>query len=218
MCGAADGAAERGQRPAQEARQFQPLRLASRERRGRLAELQVIEADVEQRAEPGLDPRPVAEERESLPRRQVEDLGDVPAAVGDLQDFGAIARAPAFGASDHHVGEELHVDRLETVPLAGIAAAPFDVEAELPRVVVPQLRFVGRGEGLADLVEDLEGRHRVRPGGPCQRRLIQEDGIGEIARFPVRSSYPPAIAASPAIRIGGPGTASPRRACSCPPR
>ena len=54
-----------------------------------------------------------------------------------------------------------------------------DVETELPRVVVPQLRLVGGGEGLADLIEHFEIGHRVRPGRPCQGRLVQEDGIGE---------------------------------------
>ena len=123
MCGAWHGALERGQRPAHDAGQLEPLRLASGERRGRLAELQVIQADVEQRAEPGLDPGSVAEEGERFARRQLEHLGDVPAPVGDLEDFGTVAGPPALGASDHHVGEELHVDREETLPLAGVASA-----------------------------------------------------------------------------------------------
>ena len=156
MCGRGAGAIERGQRPAQEAGQLEPLRFAAGERGDRLAEPQVVEADVEQRPEPRLDLGAMAKEPERLARRQVEDFGDVPAAVGDLQDFRPIAGAPALGAADHHVGQELHVDREEAIPLAGVAAAALDIEAEPAGVVVPQLGLVGRGEGLADLVERLQ--------------------------------------------------------------
>ncbi len=49
------GSAQGGERSGQETRQLEPLRLAAGERRGRLAEPQVVEPDLEQRPEPGLD-------------------------------------------------------------------------------------------------------------------------------------------------------------------
>ena len=167
VCGAGPARVSAASRPGQEAGQLEALRLAAGERRGGLAEPQVVQPDVEQRPEPRLDLGAVPEEAERLARGQVEHLGDVPAAVGDLQDLRPIARAAALGAADHHVGQELHVDRQEAVPLTGVAAAPLDVEAELAGVVVPQLGLVGRGERLADLVERLQVRDRVRPGRPA---------------------------------------------------
>ena len=123
----------------------------------------------------------MAEEDERLPRRQVEHLGDVPPPVGDLQDLGAIARAPAVGTAHHHVGQELHVDRQEAVSLAGAAPAPLDVEAEHARAVVAQLGLVGRGEGPADLVERLQVGDRVRSTRPADRRLVEEDRVLDLA-------------------------------------
>ena len=182
MCAAVPGAIERRQRSAQEARQLEPLRLAAGEGGDRLAEPQVVQPDVEQRAEPRLDLGAMAKEHERFAHRQVEDFGDVPAAVGDFEDFRPIAGAAAFRAADQHVGQELHVDREEAVPLAGVAAPSLDVEAEPAGVVVPQLGVVGGGEGLADLVERLQVGHRVRPGRPRQRRLIQEHDVRDVAR------------------------------------
>ena len=132
MCGAAPGAFERGRRPGEEARQLEALGFAAGERRGRLAEPQVVEPDVEQRPEPRLHLGPVAKEAERLARRQVEHLGDVLAPVGDLEHLGPIAGAPALGAADHHVGEELHVDRQEAMSLAGIARPPSTLKLNRP--------------------------------------------------------------------------------------
>ena len=47
--------------------------------------------------------------------------------------------------------------------------------------VVPQLGLVGRGEGLADLVERLEVRHRVRPRRPADRRLVDQHHVVDLA-------------------------------------
>ena len=123
----------------EETGELQALGLAAGEGRGRLAEPQIVEPHVHQGPEPRLDLPLLPEEAEGLARRQVEDLGDRLAPIGDLQGLGAIAGAPAFGTSHHDIGQELHVDDQEAVPLAGVAAAPLDVEAEAARPVVAGL-------------------------------------------------------------------------------
>ena len=76
--------------------QLQPLRLAAGERVGRLAEPQVVEPHVDQPLQPGLHLRLAAKERERLADGHLQHFGDVAAAVLDLQDFAAIARAAAL--------------------------------------------------------------------------------------------------------------------------
>ena len=145
----------------QESRQLQSLGLAAGKRRDRLARAEIVQSDIEHRPEPCLNLGAIAKEPKRLAHGQVEHLGDVLAAVGDLEDFRPVRACPALGAADHHIGKKLHVDREKAVPLTGIAAAPLDVEAESARVVVPQLGLVSRGERLANLVKCLQMRDRV---------------------------------------------------------
>ena len=100
MCGRAPGAVEGSQRAGQEAGQLQPLRLAAGKRGNGLTEPQVVQSDIEHRPEPRLDLGAMAKEQERLAHRQVEDFGDVLAAVGDFEDFRPIARAETFGAAE----------------------------------------------------------------------------------------------------------------------
>ena len=70
------GPGHRGGGRGEEAGELEPLGLAAGERRGRLAEPEVVEPHVHQRAEPGLDLGLVPEEAERLADGQVEHLGD----------------------------------------------------------------------------------------------------------------------------------------------
>ena len=92
-------------------RQLEPLRLAAGKRRRRLAEPQVVEPDVDQMLEPGLDLLVPAEERERLAGRHVEHFGDVDAAILHVEHRPAIPLAAALAAPHVDVGHELHVDR-----------------------------------------------------------------------------------------------------------
>src|SRR5262245_9234899 len=90
------GAAERRLRAAEETRQLEPLGLAARKGRRRLAEPEVVQPEVQEGPETRLYSRTVAEECEGLTRRHLKDFGDVSAPIGDLEHLGAIARAAAF--------------------------------------------------------------------------------------------------------------------------
>ena len=72
-----------------------------------------------------------AKEGERLAGRHVEHFGDVAAAILHVEHLPAIAPAVALGALHVHVGHELHVDRQVAVAVARLAAAAFDVEAEM---------------------------------------------------------------------------------------
>ena len=63
-------------RRGKEAGQLQPLRFAAGERWHRLAEVQVIEADVGQRLQHARDVRCIVEERQRIGDRHVEHVGD----------------------------------------------------------------------------------------------------------------------------------------------
>src|SRR5581483_3784320 len=129
------------------------LRLATRERRQRLPETEVVEADVGERAEAFADVRHVGEERHGLADRQVEDVANREPAVSDLEHLGGEARAAAFRARDVDVREELHLDLLEPLARARLAASTRDVEGEGRGRVAPDARVLGAGEAGADAVE-----------------------------------------------------------------
>src|SRR5262249_51557680 len=156
-------------------RELHALRLAARERRERLAETEVVEADVGERAEAGGNVRRVGEERARFGDGEIQDLADGLPAVADLEHVRLGAATGALRARDVDVREELHLDLLE--PLAGTAlAAPArDVERERRRRVATQPRLLGAREAGADRVEGTEIRDRVRSRRGADRRLIDQD-------------------------------------------
>ena len=112
--------------------QLDPLRLAARQRRRRLAEAHVAEADVDERLHVAGDGRLVGEELERLLARQVEHLGDVLALERDVEGVAVVAGALAHLARHVHVGQEVHLDLDGAVARARLAAAALDVEGEPP--------------------------------------------------------------------------------------
>ena len=119
--------------------QLHPLRLAARQRRRRLAEAHVAEADVDQRLHVAGDRRLVGEELERLLARQVEHLGDVLALERDVERVAVVAGALAHLARHVDVGQEVHLDLDRAVAGARLAAAALDVEAEPPGQVAADL-------------------------------------------------------------------------------
>ncbi len=160
-------------------REAQPLRLASGERVHRLAEPQVPQPHGDGRGERSADLAVLAEEVARLVERQVEDLSDVAPAEGDLEHLGPEAAAPAVGAGDEDVGEELHLDPLQAVPLAGGAAPAAGVEREVRGREPPRARRRRRGEGAPHGIERLQVRCRVAARRAADGGLIDEDALLE---------------------------------------
>ena len=111
-------------------RQLDALGLAARERRQRLAEAQVLEPDVGQGLQAATHVRHVRERLERFRDRQIEHVADAATLPADLEDLGLEARPVAVRARHVDVGEELHLDALEAVAAARLAAPASDVEGE----------------------------------------------------------------------------------------
>src|SRR5262245_23188872 len=151
------------------------LGLAARERRRILPELDVREADVEQRLELRGDRRHRCEEECRVLDRHVEDLVDVPALVVDVERLAVVTPPLADVAGDVHVREEVHLDLDDAVALAGLAAAALHVEAEAARLVAARARLGRAGEKLAYRREEAGVGRRVRARRAPDRALVDVD-------------------------------------------
>ncbi len=160
-------------------RELDALRLAARQRRGGLAEPDVVEPDVVERLELAPDLRDLREERERLLDRHVQHLGDVLALEAHLQRLAVVARALARLARDVHVGQEVHLDLDLPVALARLAPAAADVEREPARLVAAHLRLRRQRVELADRREEVGVGRRVRPRRAPDRRLVDVDHLVE---------------------------------------
>ncbi len=156
-----------------------PLRLTARQRRRGLPEPEIAEPDLVEHLQAADDLRRAREERERLADGQVEHLIDVPALVAHLEHLRAEALAVALLAGHEHVGEELHLDADDAFAFAGLAAAAGHVEREVTGREAARARVLGRREELADRIERLEIRDRVRARRPADRLLIDEHGVAD---------------------------------------
>src|SRR5690606_6108351 len=117
------------------AAELDALGLAAAEGGGRLAELDVVEADVDEGGEDVLELRVALEEAEALLDGGVEDVLDGAVAVADGEGLRVVAPAAADLAGDVDVGEEVHLHLDDAGARAGLAAAALDVEAEAAGLV-----------------------------------------------------------------------------------
>ena len=101
------------------------------------------------------------------------------AAIPDLEHLRLEPLAVALIARHEDVGEELHLDPHLAFALARFAAAARHVEGEVARRQPARTRILGGGKQLADRVERLEIRDRVRPRRSSDRRLVDEHRVGD---------------------------------------
>ncbi len=156
------------------------LRLAAGERGGGLSQTDVAEPDLAERGHVACDRRDGREELGGLLDRHVQDLGDGLALVVDLERLPVVAGAVADLARDVDVGQEVHLDLDRAVTRARLAASALDVEGEPALEVAAHLGLGGRGEELADVVEDAGVGRRVGPRRPADRRLVDVDHLVDV--------------------------------------
>src|SRR5258708_4828412 len=160
--------------------QLDALRFAAGKCGGRLAELNVTEADFHERRKFLLNLRNVFEELERVGRRQIENIADGVAFVAHGERFRIVAAAAADFAKNVNVGEEIHLDAAQAVALAGFASAAFYVEAEAAGAVAAFARFGKHRKKLADGREDSRIRGGIRTGGAAHWRLVQFDDLVDL--------------------------------------
>ena len=171
------GTSWRPARRAQESCKLQSLRFAAGKRRDGLAELEVVETDFGERLERRIDVAVAGEESTCLSDGQVENLGNRLAFERDVEHVGAIARAIAVRAAQVDVGQELHLDMLESVAAARGTAARAGIEAERARRIAALFRERQAGEALADGVEGADVARRIGARGAADRRLVDHHHV-----------------------------------------
>ncbi len=184
------------------------LGLAAGERRRGLAELEVIEPHVVQRLQLVTDLRDVFEMAERLLHVHLEHFGDALVLEHDLQRFAIEAVAFADRAGDPDVGQKIHFEAVRAVAFARFAAAALHVEAEPARLVAAAFRFGQLRVEVADVVEQLDVRGRVRARRAADRRLIDGDELVELLE-----AFDPVVRAGLAFAAVQIAVAAPRRGC-----
>ena len=146
--------------------QFQSLRLASRERGGRLTEREVVESDVSQGLQSSSDGGFAAEVGKCFFDGHVQHVGDRAASMSHFEHVSPKSSASTFGTGGPDIGQELHVDlNLSTSATHFTSSATGGIETEVPGRVATLPGQGGGGEQSADVVEGLEHGGGYRAGG-----------------------------------------------------
>ncbi|MPL73132.1 hypothetical protein SDC9_18925 [bioreactor metagenome] len=161
-------------------RQLHPLRLAARQRRRLLADLDIAQAHLDQRIHLLADRGHRLEEALRILDRHVEHIGDRLALELDLQRLAVVALALAGFAFDIDVGQEVHLDLDDAIALTGLAAPALDVEAEPPRLVAARLRLGQARKPVANGGEGAGIGRRVRARRAPDRALVDVDHLVEM--------------------------------------
>src|SRR5262245_38011159 len=130
--------------------ELEALSFAGRKRIGRLAELQIIEANINELLELGLHFCLPAKEVEGLAGGHRQTISNAFVAIFDSQNLLTISRTAALAAFHEDVGHELHIDLNVAFALAGAATAVVDIEAEMAGRVVMRSGFKRFGKHLAN--------------------------------------------------------------------
>ena len=115
------------------------LRLAARERGGRLAEFDIIEPDVMQRLQLVSHLRDVLEQLQQLLNIHLQHFGNRLAFELHLQRFTVVAMALADGARHPHVRQKVHLQLVRAISFTRLASATGHVKAKPSRFVAPAL-------------------------------------------------------------------------------
>ena len=79
-----------------------------------------------------------------------------------------------------HVRQEVHFDFQQPVPVAGLATAALDVEAEAAGFVAPELGIVGGAEQGPNQVKGPGIGSRIGPGRPANGALVDVDDLVDV--------------------------------------
>src|ERR1700678_2169096 len=94
-----------------------------------------------------------------------------------LQSLMIILASTADIASDVDIGEKIHLDALQSVALASLAASAFDVKTEAAGFIAAFTGLRQHRDQVADWREHLGIGRGVRTGCPADRGLIDLDHL-----------------------------------------
>jgi len=160
--------------------ELHPLCLAARELRRRLAERDIAEPHIDERAKNPRDLRRGLEELVRVGHAHLEHVGDALAMPLRMERLGRVAAALAGLALHPHVGQEVHLHAALAEALAGFAAATIHIEAEGARREPAGARLGHLCVELADVVEHAGVGGRRRAGRRADRLLINEDHLVDL--------------------------------------
>ncbi len=160
--------------------EFHALGFAAGKSGGRLAEVNVAEADVDEGLKLGVYGGDVLEDGEGVLDGEVEDIGDRVAVELYGEGFLVVAAAVADVAEDIDVGEEVHLDATLAFTLAGLAAASLDVEGEAAGFVAALAGLGEHGKEIADGGEDTGVGGGIGARGPADGGLVDLDDFVDL--------------------------------------
>jgi hypothetical protein len=134
-------------------REFDALCLATRQRRRLLSQLDIGQANVHQGFKLARNRGYRLEQVERIFHCHIKHLMDGVTFVSDIQRLAVVAFALTDIAGNVDVGQEVHFDLYQAIPLAGFTATAFHVEAEATCAVAAGARFRNLGEQLAQWCE-----------------------------------------------------------------
>jgi len=172
----------------EKAGELEPLRFAARQRRHRLTELHIFEADVDNGLQHAQHFRVVREVRGGFADGQLQHVGNAQCARRfaaldlHLEQLRAVTAPVTVRTAQVHVAQKLHFDVLETRTAASRATSVAGIEAEHARPVGALLRERRLRKQLADFVERADVAGRIRARGLADRRLVDEHHVGNLIR------------------------------------
>ena len=122
----------------------------------------------------------VFEEAEGFLHRHIQHFTDILSLPGDFQGLPVIPAAVADVTGDIQIRQEVHLNPLHTVSLAGLAAAALDVEGEAVFLIAPGLGLRAEGKQLADQVKQAGIGGRIAPGRPADGALVDHDDLVQL--------------------------------------
>ena len=176
--------------PREETGQLQPLGLAARQGRHRLAEFHVFEPHVDDRLQRADHVAIVREQQSRFTHREVQhvrhvhhaglECADRLALDRHLEDLRPVALAVAVRAAQVDIGEKLHLDVLEAGAATGRTPAIAAVETELGAGVAALPRQRRDGKDFAHRIPGADVAHRVGARGLADRRLVDEHHVAQM--------------------------------------
>ena len=161
-------------------REFHPLRLAAGKLRRRLAEREVAQAHIDERAKDASNLRHSIKKMGCISGTQFQNIRDRLAVPLGMQCFRGVASAFARLALDPHIWKKMHLHPALAESFTNFAAAARHVEAKRAgrKSACPRFRHLGKQR--ADVIEDTGVGGGRRAGRGSNRVLIDENHLVDL--------------------------------------